>query len=235
MAIPWYLAMTPGEVSVCPQLPEHMAWMSCHFSASASGISNIPEELPKGAMLILDDSTPFNAHDPSVVTQELLQVVEQLGIQLVLLDFQRPDVPQVRDLANVLCTALPCSVGVSSPYAQAVNCPIFLPPLPLHLRLEEYLAPYKGRKIWLDLAPGCGELHILPKGNQYLPMPANALAPGSFRDDTLRCRYATSVTEDGVVFSLCRGQEELPLLLEDAEKAGVTLALGLYQELTALF
>lgn len=233
MAIPWYLAMTPGEISVCPQLPKHIAWMSCHFSASASGISNIPEELPKGAMLILDDSTPFNGHDPSVVTQKLLQVVEQLGIQRVLLDFQRPDVPI--SLVEMLVAALPCSVGVSSPYAQAVNCPVFLPPLPLHLTLEEYLTPYTNREIWLDLAPGCGELHILPQGNRYLPMAANAFAPGAFRDDTLRCRYATSVTEDGVVFSLCRSQEELPLLLEDAEKAGVTLAVGLYQELTALF
>ena len=233
MAIPCYLAMTPGEVASCPQLPENMAWLACHFSPSGPGISNLPAHLPNNSILILDDSTPFNGHDPDTVSRELLHAVKRLGTHSVLLDFQRPDVPHI--LAEMLVSTLPCSVGVSAPYAQNIDCPVFLPPLPLNLTLEEYLFPYKGREIWLDMAPGCGELHIRPQGNQYLPLPADSFAPGRFRDDMLRCRYTTSVTEDSVVFSLSRGREELKKLLVDAEKANVTLALGLYQELGVPF
>ena len=235
MAIPWYLAMTPGEVSVCPRLPKHMAWMSCRFSPSSPGISNVPRELPEGTMLILDDSTPFNGHDPEVITQELTRAAEQLGAGSVLLDFQRPDVPQAQELANALEVSLPCPMGVSALYGQAMECPIFLPPMPLHQSLKEYLSPYQGREVWLDVAPGCGQLHIGFQGNQYLPLPLDAFPPGPFRNDVLCCSYAASVTEEGAVFSLSRGLEELELLLEDAEKAGVTLALGLYQELAPLF
>lgn len=234
MAIACYLAMTPGEISSCPQLPAKTAWMACHFSSSSSGISNLPPELPDGAMLILDDSTPFNGHDPAVISRELSQAVNQLAVRSMLLDFQRPNVPQVQELAQMLVSALPCPVGVSAPYAKGLECPVFLPPLPLDQCLDEHLAPHKGREVWLDMAPGCGQYHIRFHGNQYLPLPADAFPPGPFRDDTLRCRYATSVTEEGVTFSLFRGQEELEKLLEDGEKLGVSMAIGLYQELASL-
>lgn len=234
MAIACYLAMTPGEVAVCQQLPAKMAWMACHFSSSGPGISNLPHRLPDNAILILDDSTPFNGHDPAAVSRELSTAVERLDVHSVLLDFQRPDVPQVQELAEVLVTTLPCPAGVSAPYAQGLDCPVFLPPLPLNQCLQEYLSPYKERDIWLDMAPGCGQLHIRSQGNQYLPLPWDAFPPGPHRDDILHCRYATSVTEDGVTFSLSRGYEELEKLLEDAEKLGVSVAIGLYQELVSM-
>lgn len=234
MAIACYLAMTPGEVSACPRLPAKMAWMACHFSSSGVGISNLPPELPDGSMLILDDSIPFNGHDPSVISRELSWAVNQLAVQSMLLDFQRPKVPQVQELAQMLVSALPCPVGVSAPYAKGLECPVFLPPLPLDQSLEAYLTPYKNREIWLDMAPGCGQYRIGFQKNQYIPLPPDAFPPGPFRDDALRCRYATSVSEDGVTFSLCRGQEELKKLLEDAEKLGVSVAMGLYQELASL-
>ena len=234
MAIACYLAMTPGEVSACPQLPAKTAWMACHFSSSGAGISNLPSELPDGAMLILDDSIPFNGHDLSLISRELSQAVEQLDVQSVLLDFQRPNVPQVQTLTETLVSALPCLVGVSAPYARGLDCPVFLPPLPLDQCLEEYLTPHKGREVWLDMAPGCGQYHIHFQGNQYIPLPPDAFPPGPFRDNTLRCCYATGVTDDGVTFSLYRGPEELEKLLKDAEMLGVSTAIALYQELASL-
>ena len=235
MAMVCYLAMTTGEVSVCPSLPKKMAWMACHFSSSGPGISNLPPSLPSDTILILDDNTPFNNHDPAAISRELVQAAKQLGVRSVLLDFQRPDVPQVQELAGILATTLPCPVGISSIYAKDIDCPVFLPPLPLNQSLQEYLSPYRSREIWLDMAPCCAELHIRSQGNQYLSMSADAFPPGPFCDNILRCRYATSVVEDSVVFSLYRGQEEIKMLLEDAEKAGVSIALGLYQELSVLF
>ena len=234
MAIACYLAMTPGEVSVCPQLPAKLAWMACHFSPSGPGISNVPDHLPDNAILILDDSTPFNGHDAAAISRELSQAVDRSGAQSVLLDFQRPDIPQVRELAEMLATALPCPVGVSAPYAHGIDCPVFLPPLPLDQCLQEYLYPYKGREVWLDMAPGCGQIHVQRQGNRYIPLPPDAFPPGPHRDDNLCCRYATSVTEDGVTFSLFRGYEELEKLLEDGEKLGISVAIGLYQELASL-
>lgn len=234
MAIDLYLAMTPGELSACLQPPDKTAWMACHFSSSGLGISILPSSLPKDSMLVLDDSTPFSGHDCAVISRELREAVEELEVQRVLLDFQRPNVPQVWELAQMLVSILPCSVGVSALYAKGLSCPVFLPPLPLGQRLSDHLAPHKGQETWLDMAPGCGQYHIRFQGNQYDPLPSNAFPPGPFRDDILRCRYATSVTEDGVTFSLFRGIEEVEMLLEDAEKLGVSTAIGLYQELAAL-
>jgi len=233
MAINCYLAMTPGEVSGCHPLPAKMAWMACHFSASGPGISNLPNSLPQDAILILDDSTPLNHHEITAISQEMCNLVEQLGVKSVLLDFQRPNVPQLEKLAQMLVSALPCPVGVSTPYAQGLECPVFLPPLSLDQCLQEHLAPWQGREIWLDMAPGCGQYHIGFQGNQYLPLPPDAFPPGPFRDDALCCRYATSVTGEGVTFSLFRGWEELEKLLKDAEKLGVSTVIGLYQELAS--
>lgn len=233
MAIDCYLAMTPGEVSGCHPLPAKMAWMACHFSASGPGISNLPIFLPEDAILILDDSTPLNDHEISVISREMCHAVEQLGARSVLLDFQRSNVPQVQELAQMLVSALPCPVGVSATYARGLECPVFLPPLPLDQCLQEHLAPWQGREIWLDMAPGCGQYHIGFQGNQYLPLPPDAFPPGPFRDDMLRCRYATAVTGEGVTFSLFRGREELEKLLEDAQNLGVSTAIGLYQELAS--
>lgn len=234
MAMDRYLAMTPGELAKHPNISAKTAWMACHFSSSGTGISNLPQALPEGSMLILDDSTPFNSHDPAVISRELRQAVEESGAQSVLLDLQRTVVPQVKELAEALASSLPCPLGITAPYARELNCAVFLPPLPLNQSLEEYLSPYASRKVWLDMAPGWGQLHILPQGNRYLPLPANAFVPGPFRNDILRCRYSAAVTEDGVVFSLFRGAEELQMLLEDAQKLGVEAVLGLYQELASL-
>ena len=230
MAIDRYLAMTPGELAKRPNSSAKIAWMACHFSSSGPGLSNLPQALPEGSMLILDDSTPFNGHDPAAISRELCQAVDQLAVHSVLLDLQRPNAPQVQELAKILVTTLPCPTGVSMLYAHDLDCPVFLPPLPLDQGLQEYLLPHKGRTVWLDTAPGWGQIRISTQGSRCFPLPAGAFSPGPFRDDTLRCRYATSLTEDGVIFSLCRGVEELEMLLADAEKLDVAVALGLYQE-----
>ena len=233
MAMELYLAMTPGEVSGCHPLPKKIAWMACHFSPWSSGLSNLPTQLPEDSVLILDDSTPFREHDAAAIAAQLSQAVEQLRVRRILLDFQRPGVIPVQELAQKLAATLPCSMAVSAPYAQNLSCAVFLPPLPLNLSLEEQLAPYSGREIWLDIAPTCGELRIQTKGNAYIPMAADVFPRGRFHSDILHCRYTASITEDGVIFSLSRHWEELERLLDAAEKLGVTTALGLYQELSA--
>ena len=91
MILPCYLAMTAAEFASAPVLPEKLAWMACHFSCYSTGISNLPLTLPKGSMLILNDRTPVSGHDPLRIAQQLQQVVEELEIERVLLDLQRPN------------------------------------------------------------------------------------------------------------------------------------------------
>ena len=56
MALPLYLAQTALEMGG-NSLPGRLAYMACHFSPGGQGLSNVPELLPSGAILILDDST----------------------------------------------------------------------------------------------------------------------------------------------------------------------------------
>ena len=71
MALTLYLAMTAAELQNCRQIPEHIAWMACHFSPYSSGISNVPVQLPAGSVLILNDRIPPQGHDPELVARQL--------------------------------------------------------------------------------------------------------------------------------------------------------------------
>jgi len=50
-------------------------------------------------------------------------------------------------------------------------------------------------------------------------------------DPALCCRYHIRVGENSAIFTLWRDWECLEMLLEQAEKLGVTRAVGLYQQL----
>ena len=90
MVLPLNLAMTPSEIAAASSLPERISWMSCHFSVSTMGIMNIPEALPDGAMLILNDRENCAGHSADLVAQQLLDTVQRFHCESVLLDFQRP-------------------------------------------------------------------------------------------------------------------------------------------------
>jgi hypothetical protein len=89
MVLPRYLAQTREEFAVCPSLPEHPAWMACHFSPYGTGLSNLPEALPKGSLLILNDRTPVFGHDPLQVAAQLEESVVRLECSGILLDFSQ--------------------------------------------------------------------------------------------------------------------------------------------------
>ena len=89
MAIACYLAMTAAEFSVCTNLPPQIGWLSCHFSPSGPGLSNIPKGLPPDSVLILDDSMPFHDHKADVILRQLQEAVAAMKIRGVILDFQR--------------------------------------------------------------------------------------------------------------------------------------------------
>ena len=151
MALPLYLAQTAQEMAGNP-LAQGTAYLACHFSPGGQGLSNLPEWLPEGSMLILDDSNPMDGHDGSLILKQLTEIITRNNCESLLLDFQRQDVPGQWDLAKLLTGFLPCPVGVSELYAQGLSCPVFLPPVPPDRPFVDYLAPWQGREIWLEAA-----------------------------------------------------------------------------------
>lgn len=223
-----YLAMTGAEFTAAAKLPEHTAWMACHFSCYGTGLSNLPPSLPEGSMIILNDRTPVQGHDPGLILEQLRLLYEQLKPSCFLLDLQRSGATEI---VKTLTQGLPCPVGVTAEYAAALSCPVFLEPPPLHVPLQEHLAPWKGREVWLEAALEAERITVDTQGSQVEPADIALLDEPVFEEPELHCRYNIRLTENTAVFQLLRAKEDLVRLLEDAQKRGVTQAVGLYQQL----
>ena len=229
MPIPCYLALTAAEFANATPLPEKIAWMACHFSCYSTGLSNLPEYLPEGSMLILNDRMPPDRHDPKQITQQLLALVEDLKPDALLLDFQRSGITLNQTLAQALCEALPCPVGVTAEYAKDSGCAVFLEPPPLHIPLADHIAPWADRRIWLELAPQTHSYTVTETGCTISEAENDMLPEPVFVEETLCCRYHTELLEDAAVFTLQRTIEDLYALVK--EGCGITRAVGLYQQL----
>ena len=225
MALPLYLALTAAEMAG-NSIPPQSAYMACHFSPCGKGLSNLPPSLPPGAMLILDDSTPMAGHDPELILKQLSIQVERLHCESILLDFQRPDVNAQRELAKLTAGALPCPVGVSELYAGGLPCPVFLPPVPPDKPPVEHLKPWQGREIWLEAALE-GITLTLTEGGCSTTLLSNFPEDGQ-QDRKLHCHYTV---EAPATFHIWRNRDDLDALLAEAKNAGVTRAIGLWQEL----
>ena len=229
MALPLYLARTLAEMAGNPMGCGHFAYMACHFSPGGAGLSNCPPALPENALLILDDSTPMDGHDPEQILRELAQIIQTLGCTSLLLDFQRTDIPGQRELAELLSRTLPCPVAVSESYAKDLPCPVFLPPVPPDMPPGDYLKPWQGREIWLEAALEGITLTLTEQGCTAAPLwdfPNTGLA-----EDRLHCHYTVETAENSATFRLWRTHRDLTGLLTEAETLGVAKAIGLWQEL----
>ena len=231
MALPLYLAMTAAEMAVNASIPSHCAYLACHFSPWSRGLSNCPASLPEGSVLILDDSAPIRGHDPVLVGQQLARAVEESQCRCILLDFQRPPSEEVLVFVRKLLPALPCPVGVSELYTAGLDCPVFLPPVPLDMPLKVYLASWAGRESWLDAAVESAVFTVDKNGCSVTPLSPGICPEKPHRDEGLHCRYTLELTEDRAKFTLYRTREDVTALLEEAESLGVKQAVGLWQEL----
>lgn len=229
MAIERFLAAVPAEIRENRGRIPRLAYMGCHFSASGPGLSHLPNALPGGSLLLVDDRTPIQGHDPGLVTQQLWEAVEALACRGVLLDFQRPVTEEALAMAKALAEALPCPTGVTAAYGQGLRCPVSLPPVPCHVPLSEHLAPWHGREIWLELSTQGETITLTPKGAVMASLTEKPGGPG-FPEESLHCHYAIALSENGARFSLWRTVEDLAALEREAEGYGVTRTLGLWQE-----
>lgn len=235
MGLPLYLALAAPELSAASTLPKHLAYMACHFSSFNNGLSNFPQTLPEGSMLILNDSTPALAHDPLLISRQLAEATERLHCCCVLLDFQRPANDLTFQIAEAAISALSCPVAVSEQYAIHLKCPVFLSALPADCSLKEHLKNWQDRKIYLEAALDASAIIVDRSGSRRSF--ANRCDPAHLphRSQQLHCHYKMEVAPEQVCFTLQRTGEDLKELLAEAEKLGVVGAVGLYQELGTEF
>lgn len=234
MALPLYLAMTAAEISCAQALPARCAYMACHFSPYGTGLSNFPRQLPEGAMLILNDRTPVQGHDPVLIAAQLSQCAEEWNAAAILLDFQRPGCPQIPQIAQAILDSTPCPTAISACYSQEVDCPVFLSPLPPNCRLEDHMAHWHGRELWLEAALDTQVITVTQKGS-HIAQDLSPIPSGCPHEDAkLHIHYNITSAPDQVRFTLHRTPADLTALLQEAEAMGFTHAIGLYQELGAL-
>ena len=231
MATGRYLAMTASEFAGAAHLPQNIGWMACHFSPYGTGLTNLPRFLPPNSLLILNDRIPIGNHDRIQISDQLQQAVETLGCCGILLDIQQTDVDALQDLACHLTSALPCPVAVPPNYGSELSCPIFLPPCPHHTPLKEYIEPWQSREIWLDLAVDAESITLTKDGSMIFPLPLGEIPEGGHQDDRLFCHYSAESGPDFARFTLWRTPEDLEKLAQEAESLGLTMLIGLYQEL----
>ena len=74
MPIPCYIAMTGAEFLHTDRFPDKIAWMACHYACYATGLSNLPKDLPEGALIIVNDRTPPFEQDAAFIAEQLLQL-----------------------------------------------------------------------------------------------------------------------------------------------------------------
>lgn len=230
MVLPLYLAMTGAEISAAGSVP-HFAWMACHFSPYGQGLTNIPRSMPEGSMLILNDRVPCQGHSPSLVARQLAETADRFGCGSVLLDFQRTPNSESLAIIEAVLNASPCPAALSSEFAAGFDCPVFLPPCPLHESLEHFIKPWAGRELWLEAALCQEEIRITKEGSEFLSVFPPDQAEGGFYDETLRCRYTSRKDPGKVVFTLFDMPQTLFAKLENARELGITQAIGLYQQL----
>ena len=230
MAIRTYLAMTAAEFKTSTHLPESVAWMACHFSPYGTGLSNIPRTLPENSLLIVNDITPIQNHNPEIIAMELIDCIEALHCSGVLLDFQRLPNPKLYTLSEHLMRALPRPPILPEPFAGQFNCPVFLPPCPLCKPLQEHIQNWKDREIWLEIAKNETSIVISKEGTFYTSETKSNHNAHVFPDSILDCHYTIQTNPHEANFHLWRTEDDTKEFLYKAEKLGIHNVVGLYQE-----
>ena len=227
MSIPLFFAMTGAEIQKNAVLPSRIAWMSCHFSPYGPGLVDLPWKLPPDSMLILDDRIPLNGHNEVFIARQLAQAVEELRCRYLLLDLQREGADT---LVQEISQTVPCPIGVPPHYAKDLDCPVFLPPVPLNVPMEEYFRPWGKRQIWLEVALDGADIIVTGTGSTVTPVPFPELPKQAHPESALNCHYSVKVEPEQIRFSLFRTLEDVQNLLHHAQQFNVTLSAGLFQE-----
>lgn len=226
MALPLYLAMTRSEILENGRIPPAFGW----FSKADGIVGELPAWYPEGGMLILTDELPVRADDIPGAVKSLTRMAQAHRFDSLLLDFQRSGDPDAQAFVKEMAEAVSCPVCVSECYAHETDCAVLLPPVPPDVPVEEYLRPWQGREVWLEAALDGMVITVTAEGSEAKTLLRGVPGKGEHGDESLCCHYRVE-TGEHAVFTLRRTEDDLRLLLKQAEKLGVTRAVGLYQEL----
>ena len=224
-----YLAVTSREMENF--LPKKAAYLSCHFSPSGQGLSNLPRCLPENSLLLLDDSMPVCGHSPGVVIKQLRDLVKDFSVKAVLLDFQGEKTEQLQAMAQEILRSTPCPVAITDAYAKGFGCPVFLSPPPADRSLEKHISKWLKQGVYLEIAPCSVKMEVTETGCRKTALPSSVAGNLLLHHENLCCHYDVEVFPDRAVFTLDRTKDDLAALAEKAMKLGVLGTVGLYQEL----
>ena len=225
MASPMFLAITADEIPDISPLPGNLAHLGCYVSSTSLTLANLPKEPLTGGGLIIDDHQPILHCD----TDGILRQLSKLEPSFILLDFQRPPEYHSMNLATAL-TQLHCPVPMPPGYADNLDCPVFLPPVPPHIPIEEHIAPWPHREIWLELALDAVQITITEHGSQITPIPHCQPQENAHKDSMLHCHYKITQSDDALQFYCYRTPEDIDALLHGPLPSNLRHTIGLYQE-----
>lgn len=225
MDLQCYIAMTAEEIRLAKELPTHIAWMACHFSPYGTGITNLPTNIPKDAMIILNDRTPPAGHDRYRISDQL----NAIDCSCYLLDFQLPDVRESETLISHLYKNLQKPVAVSECYHYCTSGPVLIN-IPLHKRLTDVIKQYQDREVWLEAVTDQHAISVCRDGSTEIPFKENPENP-YFHAHALHCKYQIQLSENNAIFQFKRDLSHVQSLLENAQKNNIKKAVGLYQQL----
>ena len=234
MGIQGYLAMTAAEFFHKEQV-DHPAWMSCHFSPWSDDLTNFPQALPPGSMLIIDDSTSPSHHDPIQIIKQLEAYCSRVKPECILLDFQRPQNAKTQEIAASLVSALAVPVGVSEAYGQGLSCPVLLNCPAPGTSLESAAADFPNRELWLELVPESRKVILTESGCQIIPETFDLLKEPFHYDTETASNYHWYLESQQAVFHIQRDHACLKNLIKQADALGFTRTIGLYQQLGSAF
>ncbi len=218
-----YWAVTEKEMSKISNQP--LAWLACRFDKRGYGLENLPPKLPKGALILVDDLQPIGSHSPARIAKQLTELCSRYHPAGIVLDLERRPMPRALQMVKHLTRLEQVPVAVTPAYARELDCPVFLT-APMHKKLPQLLAPWKDREIWLDLPMGQWAV------TRGIPEPMQTPHSGPWGWDRFLCCGYVKTGSDTYV--LCRNQQMLPKILEEAGRLGVPRALLLASELSGL-
>lgn len=234
-----YFALTAGELAAWEG--KNAAWMACRFASGSDGLSNLPDKLPPNSLLILNDQTPAQQHDPARIEKELRETLEKFGCSGLLLDFERKPTESSAAIAKAaakVAAELGLFCALPESYLDCAKDAALFLPMPALLSLPELP---QGRLLFLELAPRALQLLVTEKGAEEKIVPYWELAQEGkshtlFRDKTVKCDYFCEVQPELAAYSILETAESLQAFWEKVRKLpGVLGGVGLYQELAPFF
>ncbi len=214
-----YLAVTEKEIG---NISGPVAWMACRFAQKHPGLDNLPSRLPEGSLIILDDLQPISGHSPARIARQLETLCRQHRPAGILLDLQRKKTPQAMQMVKALLQIQETPIALTAEYAREFSCPVLVT-APMHQKLQQVIAPWKNREIWLDIP--MGQVTI----RQGKLTDEKATHTGNYQWDRFLCCGYAKTGQD--TYALCRNKAMLPKILEEAARLGIPKALLLASEI----